>query len=672
MYKPCTTFSALFFCLVAALPVARADQWTVPTKEELAMTALREVPGASALYLYKEQTTEDSLHAHSIYVRLKVLTDAGKEYANVVLPFVGGANGFIIDTIQGRTIHPDGTIIPFTDKPYDKLVVKGAALQEKEKVFTLPAVEVGSIIEYRYKIRFDDNTYWSPDWFIQSDLFVRKAHYLWRPTDKLLVNEKGDTVSGSVAWAPILPAGVKIQQREAPLKKGMELTLDVHDILPTVHEDYMPPLDTLSYRVLFYYTQYSTVAEFWAKEGRNWAKTRDKFIGPNAGVKDFVGTLVLATDTQQQKADKLYAAVMAIENTDFTRSHSANEEHAEGRKEVKSTDDILAHKRGSGDQLAELYVAMARAAGLKAYLAGVSDRQFRFFLPFYLNLRQIDDYIAFVNIDGKDVPYDPGQRYCEPGHLAWQHALSGGIRETETGTEIFTAPSESYKFAHSKRIGDLTLDETGLASGNVTLSYSGDPALHWRQTALRGDDTSLRDELRVHLEQMLAGGMEIKVTDVANLSDYTKPLIVSYSLKGAVGMSTGRRLMVPGALFEMNSKPKFSAAKRETPVDLHFASYIQDAIRWKLPASLVVESSPDGEKAQLKQVAGYEYLSRKSPNSISIFRNLTIGSAVFMPTEYSDLRSFYTKIENRDQETIVLTHALPGATAIPITKPGGD
>lgn len=672
MSMPCTTFSALLFCLVTALPVARADQWTVPTKEELAMTALPEVPGASALYLYEEQTTEDSLHAHSIYVRLKVLTDAGKEYANVELPFIGGANGFTIDTIAARTIHPDGTIIPFTGKPYDKLVVKRAGLKEKEKVFTLPAVEVGSIIEYRYKIRFDDNTYWSPDWFVQSDLFVRKAHYLWRPTDKSLINEKGDTVSGSVAWAPILPQGVKVEQGEAPLKKGIELTLDVHDVPPTVHEDYMPPLDTLSYRVLFYYTQYKTVQEFWAKEGRNWAKSRDKFMGPNSRVKDFVGTLVLATDTQQQKADKLYAAVMAIENTDFTRQHSANEEHAEGLKEVKNTDDILARKRGSGDQLAELYVAMARAAGLKAYLAGVSDRQSRFFLPIYLSLRQIDDYIAFVNIDGKDVPYDPGQRYCEPGHLAWQHALSGGIRETETGTEVFTAPPEGYKFGHIKRIGDLTLDETGLASGNITLSYSGDPALHWRQAALRGDETSLRDALRVNLEQMLAGGMEIKVTNVANLSDYTQPLIVSYSLKGAVGTSTGRRLMVPGALFEMNSKPKFSAVKREIPVDLHFASYVQDAIRWKLPASFVLESSPDEEKAMLKAVAGYEYLTRKSPNAISIFRNLSIGTAFFMPAEYSDLRSFYTKIENKDQETIVLTRALLGATTIPVTKPGSN
>ena len=51
------------------------------------------------------------------------------------------------------------------------------------KVFTLPDVEVGSIIEYRYKLRLDDNYFMSPQWYIQSDLYTRKAHYLWKPTD---------------------------------------------------------------------------------------------------------------------------------------------------------------------------------------------------------------------------------------------------------------------------------------------------------------------------------------------------------------------------------------------------------------------------------------------------------------------------------------------------------
>src|SRR5882757_1261004 len=167
----------------------RAEQWTVPTAEELSMTSQPEVPGASAVYLFREETTDDKLHMFSIYTRLKVLTERGKEYSNVELSFARSTDGnrFSVDDIQGRTIHPDGTIILFTGKPYEKLIEKTQGVKIMAKVFTMPDVEIGSIIEYRYKLREDDRYFSAPDWYIQSDLFTRNAHYQWQPTDHQLI-----------------------------------------------------------------------------------------------------------------------------------------------------------------------------------------------------------------------------------------------------------------------------------------------------------------------------------------------------------------------------------------------------------------------------------------------------------------------------------------------------
>ena len=74
----------LIATLAAAASPLLADQWTAPTKEELSMTSQPEVPGAAAVYLNKEETTEDKLHAWSIYVRLKVLTEKGKDFEGVL------------------------------------------------------------------------------------------------------------------------------------------------------------------------------------------------------------------------------------------------------------------------------------------------------------------------------------------------------------------------------------------------------------------------------------------------------------------------------------------------------------------------------------------------------------------------------------------------------------
>ena len=659
--------------LLTSTTLAHADQWTAPTAAELAMTSIPEVANAPALYLFKEQTTDDAMHMHSYYVRLKVLNERGKDYANVELPYVTGHGGYTVEEIAGRTIHPDGTVIPFTGKPYEKLVAKVGGFKEKEKVFTLPSVEVGSILEYRYKIRYDDMYYQSPDWYIQSDLFMRKGHYQWKPTDKDLVNEKGDLVSGQVAWAPILPTGTELKTIHLTSGK-LQIDLDVHDIAPMPHEDYMPPMASISYRVLFYYTAYRTGGDFWKSEGKSWSKAREHFIGPNNAVKDFVAKTIAPGDSEAVKAQKLYAALMTFENTDFTRERSTREEKAEGLKDVANSGDVVTRRRGSSDQLAQTFVAMARAAGLKAYLAAVADRDQRFFVPMYLSLRQLDDDIAILSIDGKEVFYDPGQRFAEPGHLAWKHTVAGGVRQVEGGTAIFTTPSEPYRFSTVERIADLALDEHGEATGPVTLTFNGDPALRWRQEALRGDDTSLNGDLRAQLEHMLPGGMEVRVTDVQNLSDYTKPLKVIYEVKGPVGSSTGKRLLVPADLFEANSKPVFASAKRESVIDMHYSSMTRDAVRFKLPSGIEVESVPQPAKAMFQQTAAFDSFTRRTGNTVTSFRNVTLGAPLFSATDYAELKGFYGKLEGRDQETLIFTRGTapaqtPAAAPVAAAKP---
>ncbi len=437
---PCILRLALLSALVSlsATP-ALAQQWTVPTPEELSMTSQPEVPGAPAVYLFREETTDDKLHMFSIYTRIKILTERGKEFSNVELHFAHSDDGhsYTIDNIQGRTIHPDGTIIPFTGKPYEKLVEKTQGTKYMAKVFAMPDVQVGSIIEYRYILRYGDNSLRSPQWYIQSDLWTRKGHYLWKPIDlngNIIVTGARGQVSNTIAWMPILPAGTEVKQSQLPGSGQSLIELNVHDIPPAPEEEFMPPIGSFTYRVLFYYSAYRTYEEFWKNESKFMSKTWDKFIGPGPAVNAAVKDLVLPTDTPDQKLRKIYAAVMKLENTRFTRQHSTEEEKAQGFKEVHNTDDIWTRKRGSDDQITQLFVAMARAAGMKAYIAAVTGRDRSLFMRGYLTTSQLDDLIAIVNIDGKEQYFDPGSRYCPYEHLAWKHTSVEGIRQTEGGS----------------------------------------------------------------------------------------------------------------------------------------------------------------------------------------------------------------------------------------------
>src|SRR5271154_4965134 len=99
----CLLRLSLFSALISlSTTFTLAQQWTAPTPEELSMTSQREVPGAPAVYLFREETTDDKLHMFSIYTRLKVLTERGKEYSNVELSFarVSDGGGYTVEEIQ--------------------------------------------------------------------------------------------------------------------------------------------------------------------------------------------------------------------------------------------------------------------------------------------------------------------------------------------------------------------------------------------------------------------------------------------------------------------------------------------------------------------------------------------------------------------------------------------
>ena len=658
------SLAPLLLTLLALAAPAHA-QWTVPTDEELKMTSQPEVPGAAAVYLFREEITDDKIHMWSVYVRLKVLTEAGKEYANVEVRqnHVAYRTGYTVNDIEGRTIHSDGTIVPFTEKPFDKLIEQGQGYKESAKVFTMPDVQVGSILEYRYKLRYEDNLYFIPDWYIQSRLYTRKAHYAWK---EMVATTQGDT--GTVLWTPILPAGAQVTQQSLPSSvvepAQVLLELNVHDIPPMPDEEYMPPIDSLSYRVLFYFSAHFSVDEFWKSEGKTWSKARERFIGPGAKVKEAANSLVAPSDTQDQKLRKLYAAVMKLDNSAYNRDRSHAEEKSQGLGDAKSTDDIWERKRGTDDHLTELFVAMARAAGMKAYVMAVASRDSRVFLANYLSFSQLDDLIAVVEVDGKEQFFDPGQRYCPYGHLAWKHSLAQGVRQVDGGTAIATTPSEPFTASRTQRSANFTMNEHGEVTGTVKMIWTGAPALRWRQASLRGDITSLNRDLREAVERLMPGGMEVKVTGIEQLNDYEQPFTVNYEVKGGIASSTGKRLLLPGDIFEANSKPTFPHAQRETPVYFNYPCVVQDAVRVNFPAALVLESLPASEKLPFQKSAVYSLSTESTATSLTVRREFDLGKILYSAAEYADLRAFYNKLETKDQETAVLKAATPSGAGV--------
>ncbi|MGD0894185.1 MAG: DUF3857 domain-containing protein, partial [Terracidiphilus sp.] len=640
-----------FMLLALAMPALVFAQFQQPTDDELKMTADPKAPGAAAVYLYREETSNDSLHYQSYYERIKVLTEKGKEQATIHIPYY--RTDFKISDIKGRTIHADGTVIPLTAKPSDLMDFKTKNIQVNEMVFTLPSAEVGSILEYRLEIHYDDDLVSSPTWEVQQPLYVRKAHYYFVPSKSgYLSNARGD-ILGQLMYS-VTGVSQDLVKRDAMGR----FSLDVTDIAAIPSDDWMPPLNTLKWKVEFYYTYAHSGKEFWDNETKLWAKNAERFTNPSGQLKQAVSQIVAPSDTEEQKARKIYAAVMKLDNTRFSRTKSEAERKAEKLKAIKGAEDVWKQQSGSDDDMALLFVALGRAAGLKVWPMEVVDRSRAFFDPRYLYAGQLDDYIAVLELDGKDVFLDPGQKMCPFGIMSWKHTIASGFRLSDKGATLATTPQSTYKTAVLHRGADLTVTAEGNLEGTIRYVMTGPEALHWRQVALQNDEEEVKKQFNESIRGEMPDGVEVDFDHFLALDDYESNLMAIVKVTGTIATATGKHFFLPGLFFESHATHPFVAQdKRSVPVDVHYASMEMDEVVYHLPAGFTVESAPQTTALTWPDHAMLKIGSATKGNDVTVVRNFAHNYAILDSKEYADLHDYYQKIALADQQPLVLTRA---------------
>jgi hypothetical protein len=670
MTKSILLRGAALLC-AALLPAVVRAQFQPPNSDELKMTADPAAPGAAAVYLDYQQVTNDPQHYMRTYARIKILTEKGKELATVELPYLRGETR--IDEIKGRTIHSDGTVIPLEVKPEDLMIVKSGDMQANKKVFTLPSVEVGSILEYQYDINYDDDVASEPQWEIQRLYFVHKAHFQFSPQRKYMPTgtaDPGDTtwdvidnrgrIARKILCWQLLPAGVEVK----PSVNG-SFTVDVKDVPAAPNEEWMPPIESFLYRVGFYYSYADDPTQWWTNEIKLWSKDVDKFAEPSSAIHDAVNKLIAPTDSDLEKAKKLYDAVQALDNTDNSRRKTSSELKELKIKEVKNADDTWTQKSGSSEDIAMLYLSMLRSAGLTAYAMKVVDRDDNIFDRSNMNLNQLDSTLVDLSVGGKDIVLDPGEKMCPFQTVSWKHSEASGIAESAEGGRFITTPIQQYKDNVTQRLGDVFIDAQSNVTGRINIVMTGQSALRWRQRALEEDDAELKKEFdREELERQVPDGVEAHVDHFLSMNDPYSDLMAAVTIKGSLGVATARRMILPGFFFETRAAVPFvNEDKRIAPVDMHFGRRVTDEITYHFPDGANVEGAPQDATIPWPSHAALIDKSVAQPGQITIRQTLLVGFTFAKPDEYQDLRAFYQKVAAADQEQLVLSTPPVAASA---------
>jgi hypothetical protein len=639
---------ALFALFPLALALASSgpakDDWPPIPPEDLAMKDNPASPGAHAMILNQEQVINETNPLEVVetdYVRIKIFTEQGKKFADIEIPFL--KNEGQVNDIQARTVHPDGKVIPFDGQVFEQTVIKYRDLKFLAKTFTLPDVQPGSIIEYRYRV--DGWSYSSlfGRWTLQEDLYMRHASFTLRPYTAIPLHWSGKTMHGEKLQVDL--GVVRLEVNNTP---GFE------------KEDYTPPEEELKPHLDYYHSSQTleTPEEFWKRVGKDWNDRFEHFIGNHGEVRDAAAQAVDANDPPETRLRKLYARSQQIRNLSFEREKSVQEEKRENLKENKNVADVLKHGYSGGFGIDLLFAALARASGFPASIVRVSRRNQYFFNRQLENPRQLNDIVVEVMLGSSPVYLDPGTVLCPYGLLPWAETDVAGLRLDRNGGTFIITPHPESSQAVIRRKADLQLSEEGDLEGKLLVEYSGLEALRRRLDARDEDEAGRKKFIEDEAKEWLPAGAKFELSSVSGWEDPQQPLRfeAKVNLPGFAA-SAGRRILLPVTIFQSNMPASFQRTTRFFPIYFSYPSETHDAIAVHLPDGFKVETLPDAKEVAPRKDITYHLSARQQGQTIEIERSLVLNGLFFPATAYPPLRAFFSAAKTNDEQQAVLQHA---------------
>jgi hypothetical protein len=618
------------------------------------MTAEAKAPGAPAIILFREVDRDDrGLTAHEdVYFRIKILTEEGRKYADIEIPY-WKEQGSIVN-IHARTIKPDGSVVNYDGKVFDKSIVKARGVKYLAKTFTLPDIQVGGIIEYYYTTDFSEHYVFDSHWILSNELFTKNAKFSLKPYTS-------DYQQWVVRWIwNNLPPGTA-QPAEAP---NHVINLEASNI-PAFHvEDYMPPENELKSRVDFIYSDEPFEREavaYWKKLGKRRNSQLESFIDKRKAMEQAVASIVSPSDSPEVKLQKIYVRVQQLRNTSYEAAKTEQEQKREKEKDPGNVETVWKKQYANGAELTWLFLALARAAGFEAYGMWVPDRQNYFFSPQTMEGRRLDSNVVVVKLNGKDVFCDPGAAFTPFGMLPWLETGVNGLRlDKDGGSWVQTMLPPSTE-SGIRRTAALKLSDTGDLEGKLTVSYSGLEAWEIRVDERLADDADRKKFLEDSVKESIPAAAEVELTNQPDWKDSTPPLVAEFTLKVPGWVSgAGRHILFPVGLFSAPEKHLFDHADRVQPIYFSYPFGRHDDVSIELPLGWQISTLPAPQK-QDGHIISYTMQAENNKGALHLNRALNVDILLLEQKYYPALRNFFQVVRTTDEQQVVLQPA--GANA---------
>ncbi|HEU4391399.1 MAG TPA: DUF3857 domain-containing protein [Blastocatellia bacterium] len=575
-----------------------------------------------------------------VYVRIKIFSDRGRKYAEVHLPYTLDV-GRITD-VKARTVRPDGTEVEVAGRDiYDRLMLKNQHSVLREKVFSLPGVQAGCIIEYRYRHVYPQGfRYFELD--LQAELYIKHLEYRIQPQSASRFDVRW------IAFNAPEPSPFTFAWDGSYIMKA-------HDIPPFRREPMMPPeLAVKMWGWLYYSKDKETVADrFWRDYADRMYDVMTGETEPTGAIRRVVELITLAGDDTRRKIERIYDYVQTeVRLTPITSG--TEDSSVEANRPNRNAEETLRRRVGTARDVNRLFVAMARAIGLDARIAELTTRDSKLFSPSFLDPFQFNsDCVAVLQPDGSADFYDPGTSFCPVGMLPWEKEAVRVLVYGSNGPRFIDTPVTPVDSNFEARRLRVTPHPDGTVDVHQEVTRGGQPALALRSEYAELSDVEQRrrvtDAIRRVLPIASVKESSVNLTNVSRSigeqtisADFTVPEFAP---------RTDKRLLLKPALLNHLDESLMPAPKRSNKVYFPYPWTESDEITIEIPDGYEVERIP----APISIDAGaatYRASFRLEGPRVIYERRLVVNSIVVDVGKYRDLKEFFDNVHRADQAIV--------------------
>ncbi len=576
------TYASIFTVLLifATSLVAQSKDWRPVTTEELQMKSPKVDPDADAEAIFWEVRVDDSATnelALTNYVRVKIFTEKGREsFSKHDIPFTKGTR---IKDVLARVTKPDGTSVLLSkDDVFEREVIRAGGNKVKVKSFALPGLEVGSIVEIKYREIVESGQAGDMRLVFQREIPIESISYYIRP----FAGELGMGVF------PFNMGSTHFENDKGGFSRATMTNVPAFKEEPNM----LPEDEVKSWVYLFYTREMPKADEYWGKVSKSFYDAYKNNYKVTDEIKSATAEAIAGASTDEEKLHKIFDFTKSrIKNTVY--ADKVSDEEKKTARDAKSATDTLRLRIGTPFQIDMLFAAMARAAGYDVRVALSGDRSDMFFDPRIPSVRLMLGSSSIAVKVGSDWRFfSPASYYTPYGMLNWaeenQRALVTDPKDVIWQKTPLTPAEKSME----KRSGKFKLLEDGTLEGEARIEYTGHRATLQKMNN-KGDSSAEQEKtLKDLVRSNILGTAEVSSLSIENVNDPERPFIYTFKIRvPGYASKTGKRLFFQPNVFEKSSKPQFESSTRKYDVYIHYPYSEQDEITIELPAGYSLENA---------------------------------------------------------------------------------